>query len=303
MKVGVNTATALKEKSMSLSIPFANLLRGYLIEDVLERIYQSDYKEVLWLVSDHAIGLEQYKSSKEDRLEFYYLESEKSIPQEKLIPGQKLSEEMACHMLGELFLNEHLRGIYWEGTLEERYDCYEWKLTGVFCEMQVPLAVRLRRLSGKNLRPEKREFSLFMESQKPLLLYTYSPENRLSEHFFEIMKKLELIADMESYDVVDQILKTQSVSGRHIMEELGTRVEKEPRVLRIQRITQVEEYREYTYMRKRWEQYLKRSNQPQEAWSEVLDRFISFAKPIWTALCQNEIFFDDWMPELGRFLG
>ncbi len=303
MKVGVNAAAELKEKSLALSIPFANLLRGYLIEEILQRIYQSEYGESLWMVNDYAIGLEQYQSSREERLEFCYLESEKRIPEEKQVPGQQLSAEMAAHMLEELFLKERVHGVQWEGTSEFKDNGCEWDLTGMFCDMQVPLVIRIRRLSGKNLRPEKRAFSLFMDARKPITLYTYSPENRLSEHFFEIMKKLELIADMKSYDVVDQILKTQPISGRHIMEEMGMRVQKEPRVLRIQRISQVEEYREYTYMKKRWEQYRKRNHQPQEAWTEVLDRFLSFARPIWTALCKNEIFFDDWMPELGRFLG
>ena len=151
MKVGINTAAELKEKSVSLSVPFADLLRGYLTEDILQRIYRSDYREVFWLADDHAIGLEQYRSRKEERLEFYYLESEKTIPPEKRIPGQKLSEGMADHLLKELLFKEQPQGVRWEGSLKQKADYYDWKLNGEFCEMQAPLTVRLRRLSGNRI--------------------------------------------------------------------------------------------------------------------------------------------------------
>lgn len=303
MKVGATSATALKEKSESLSIPFADLLRGYLMEEALRRIYESVYQEVFWLINDDIIGLERYADNQEERLEFYYIEREKIYSQEKYPAGQPLTYDMAEYLLQELFLSHEEHDVVWEGELEEKADIFQWKLTGTFCDMQVPLVMRIMRIPEKNLRPEIREFPLFMEKkQKPLKIYTYALENRLSEYFFEIMKKLELIADMEAYAVVNHILKTRSVSGRHVMEEISLRIEKEPRVLRLQRMEQIEGYREYAYMRKRWEQYQKKHGETKEAWSEVVERFVCFAKPIWTALYQKEIFFDDWMPELGRFI-
>ena len=36
---------------------------------------------------------------------------------------------------------------------------------------------------------------------------------------------------------------------------------------------------------------------------DALDLILAFAGPVWNCLCDNEIFCDDWMPELGRFLG
>ena len=40
-----------------------------------------------------------------------------------------------------------------------------------------------------------------------------------------------------------------------------------------------------------------------DEWEEVMDRIVSFTEPLWDALCENTVFLDDWMPELGRFLG
>jgi hypothetical protein len=28
-----------------------------------------------------------------------------------------------------------------------------------------------------------------------------------------------------------------------------------------------------------------------------------FLRPVWNAMCRDEVFFGDWMPELERFLG
>ena len=117
------------------------------------------------------------------------------------------------------------------------------------------------------------------------------------------MRKLELIGDMKSYSVVNDILRTQPISGRYIIDELYRFAEKEPKVAKTKRMEQIVGYREYTYMRKRWEQYCKNHGKEVEPWAEVIDRIVTFLQPIWTCLCNNEIFFDDWMPELGRYLG
>ncbi len=293
MLVGMNTATQLKEKSVSLSIPFANLLRGYLLEEILCTIFESVYKEKFWLVSEQLIGISNYASNKEETLSFYLVEKEKRISFHKAFAEQ---------LLQELFLNKQRGEVVWNGSVDERNDGFLWNLTGIAYDMQVPISVRIVPLLGAAYRPQVKDFSPFMEEKRKLSIYTYSFENHVGAYFFEIMKKLELISDMEAYAGINRILKTQSISGRHVMEEMSTRIAKEPRILRQQRIAQVENYRNYAYMRKRWEQFQKRSNEQAESWTDVIERFVCFAKPIWTALCENEIFFDDWMPELGRFI-
>ena len=131
----------------------------------------------------------------------------------------------------------------------------------------------------------------------------YSKENILSENLFEMMRKLELVSDMAVYDNINEIIKNQTISGRHIMEELQACAKKEPKVLNMKRLNQVASYRNYGYMKKRWQQYAKRNKKKSEEWEDVLDRILKFTEPVWRAVCNNEIFFDDWMPDLERFLG
>lgn len=114
MNVGVNTATELKNKSMELAIPFPDLLRGFVIEDLLVRIAKSSYKEHILLADRKGIGIENYNRKTEERLSFYYKESEKQIAPEKLIPGQTLDASLLDVICQELF--EGSTDVEWEYT-------------------------------------------------------------------------------------------------------------------------------------------------------------------------------------------
>ena len=107
---------------------------------------------------------------------------------------------------------------------------------------------------------------------------------------------------MKPYAVAYSILKENSVSGRHIVEIFRQKAEAKPRVVSMRRLEQVSGYRSYAYMRRRWQQHSKR-NRLEVSWEDALDLILEFLTPLWSAFCNNEIFFDDWMPELGRFLG
>jgi hypothetical protein len=300
---------ALKEKSRETGIPFSDLLWGFLLEEFLRRIYSSAFKDVLWLAGEEMLGVANYAKSNKSALEFYYLESARPIAPDKLLPGQKLSKELLAYLEELIFPPEESGTLSWQVACAESDADFVWQITGnwdtggkLSYYMEIPIAVRFHLLGEKPGYPKREELLPLLEGYAPVELVVYAPENQLGRHFYEIMKKLELISDMEAYDVVNEILKTESVSGRLIMEELEKLSAKEPSVLREKRMEQLAGYRDYTYMRKRWEKYEKAHGKTPEPWSEVIDRFTTFAAPIWQALCRHEIFFDDWMPELGRYL-
>ena len=58
MKVGVCEAPELKKQGEKLQLSFADALYGYMIEDVMLRIFGSDYREYLWLTSKNVLGPE-----------------------------------------------------------------------------------------------------------------------------------------------------------------------------------------------------------------------------------------------------
>ena len=106
----------------------------------------------------------------------------------------------------------------------------------------------------------------------------------------------------ESQNQASEILSTESISGRYVMEEFEKFSESNPKLISQKRLAQLKGYREYGYMRKRWTAACKKVRK-EKPWEDALDIIVAFLEPVWNALCNNEIFFDDWMPELGRYLG
>ena len=94
----------------------------------------------------------------------------------------------------------------------------------------------------------------------------YSPESELSYDLFAIMDKLELIGSMGSYYDAYRLLRTQPLSGRYVLEELTVLTAASPKMRKEQRLKQLDEYRAYTYMRKRWEKYLRNHGLAEVPW-------------------------------------
>lgn len=296
-------ATELKDRSVSLGISFADLLRGYVIEDMMLRVSASFYKEVLCLETSPVLGEAAYRERTERRIHFFYQESERTIPPEKLQPGQKLSRALAEQMINDIFVKENKQEILWSGKVSEKTDYVILSLEAVYHEMKVPLTLVITSLKTADFRPVKKEEELIAIPGKTVTYLLYAPENHLGEYIFTMVEKLELVSDMKCYYETYRILTTQSFGGRNILDELVLLTENTPKIKNEQRVELLAGYKNYAYMRKRWEKYLRNHKYPRVAWEEALELILKFIQPIWHCLCCNEIFFDDWMPELGRFLG
>lgn len=151
-------------------------------------------------------------------------------------------------------------------------------------------------------KPEKQELqSVFFE--KKCAAYQHFPvETYLAEQLFTILKYLELIPSMEVYDTTFRLLKQETVDGRHIYETLSFFCEKEEVIPQEKRIEMLESYDTYTYMKKRWEKYVRKQGMENVSWETVLHRIVLFLRPVWNAMCRDEVFFGDWMPDLERYL-
>lgn len=309
MKLGVEFPQKWKEKSGKDNIALADILYGYAIENLMLRIEQCSFQEYLWLTNEYALGEEAYKKNSKERLEFIYVESEKKSFTETLKAGDKFSLEIMELLRDELFKKEQrysqteFGDLRWEANVKETENGITFFLICSFMELQVPITVSVTVAKMDSQKPKKKEFDLMFDSKKSCSFLSYSRESALSESLFEMMRKLELISDMKAYDTVNEILKSQSINGRHILEEIKLMGEKEPKVISMKRLEQLSSYKNYNYMKKKWQQYTRVHQSEPEEWERVMERILSFIAPIWKALCDNEIFFDDWMPELERFLG
>ncbi len=137
--------------------------------------------------------------------------------------------------------------------------------------------------------------SLFMDEK--------NKNNTLAEDIFEIMKKQNRISDMSCYERINKQLKEKVVSGLYTFQELNDLKESEEKIVTMERLHQLSEYKSHGTMKKKWQQYIRMKNKEEDEWERVMERLLAFVSPIWESLCKDEVFFDDWMPELERFLG
>ena len=179
----------------------------------------------------------------------------------------------------------------------------KWSFLAKCDDIDVPFSIKIEWISEENAGiPVGKDIEAMNLFHKNIHINAYSPESILGEQIFEIMEKLELVSDMKPFASAYMILRDNSISGRHIIDIFKLKAQEKPKVVTMRRLEQIKGYRSYAYMKKRWNQYAKR-NGIGTGWEDALDLILGFLEPVWTAFCSNEIFFDDWMPELGRFLG
>lgn len=303
MKLDAAKESPLREKSEKLGMPFASVLQGYVMEHLLRTITRSDYKDVLWLMDAGVVGREAYEKGTAGRLDLIYMESNRRMSKYTPDEVQTFLEILSGKMVEEFFPEENRAGIVWEvqaPSVEE--GTVRIHALGKVEEMSVPVELSIRRLCGEGYVPLKQQMTMLLEPTRQITYYLYPLENIFAENFLEIMEKLELVADMGAFAVVDELLRTLSVSGHRMIEVLEEKAKSQPSIRKEKRLAQLKSYRGYAYMRKRWIKYSSHHGKD-VPWEEVMDRLVAFVEPVWMAFCRNEIFLDDWMPELGRFLG
>ena len=290
------------QKSEETGIALSDILYGVAVEDLLTRIEASNFKEYLWLTNEQSVGEEAYKKKVKERLVFLYVESGKKNYLSHAVAGDAMGEEVMQLLLQELFARNDMESC-WDYTVSDSVKGKTLTLSFMYLGMQVPVHIDIRVSAIQTKKRKQKELKFLLNDRKHCSYLCYSKESILAEALFEIMRKLELISDMEAYSEANEILKEYSISGRYILEEFAVMGEKEPKVLSMKRLEQVSSYKKYTYMKKRWQQHERVHGKEKEEWETVVTRILSFLAPVWKALCENEIFFDDWMPELERFLG
>ena len=127
-----------------------------------------------------------------------------------------------------------------------------------------------------------------------------------AKQIFVILRDMELIPDMEIYREVFFILRNETLNGRHVCELLEDMCKTEEMIPDMERAEQIFSYRDYPYMKKRWEKFCRHSaiaGTETLKWEEEMECFHHFLGDMWEAVCRDEVFFGDWMPELARFLG
>ncbi len=298
----------LKKKSEDLDIPFSNMLAGYMVEEFMYLVSESDFSRNLWLKNEDIFEIENYQENFYLTLDFIYHADEKVVKTGKMEAGQKLSAELAEYMLQNIFVKEKTKGVRFKWKHEWTGELLKVEVVAEYEEMKVPFSIEIRPHYLHGITPEKRTRKLFMHKKEEINYRHYPAETILAEQLLEMVTYLELISSMKCYDIAYQIISKEPVDGRRIKDTLELLCEKNNISRTEDRGNMIAGYKDYAYMAKRWEKYAKPLRKEKNAsaeipsWQELMERLGRFFLPIWNCICKDEIFFGDWMPELGRYL-
>lgn len=297
MQNGQLSYQMILEASRAWHMPFAQVLGGAVLEEIIRRISVSCLHEELWLKNGSIIGKEQYAKHLRLTLEYACMVSKQGDPT-GLTKLSKLSSDF-CDEILEL---EDAYGVcvHLENQSLQKFLLFE--LQAELEGMQVPVAVKCYLHQDDKISPRKEEFSCMMFPEVTVSYNSYPVETLLVEKYIEIITKLELLPNIGVYYDIYTLLNQKSVDGRKVREFIQDQCVYTGMFNGDKRLEIIAGYRDYTYMKKKWKVFLRSINQREPSWESVIERFLQFFGPICEAVTEDHIFFGDWMPELNRFL-
>ncbi len=300
MSHSILNAAVIKAKSEELRIPFANLAVGFVTEEFLVQVSESEYASCLWMKNAGNFRLDYYKRKIPDSPVFYF-HQDRDVEGEKTNGREEVTQEHIETMMKKLCEKKSGQNIIWEYDVIQKDRNYTVNIVAFIENIRIPFQVKIESAPEEELFPGEASIRLCMRNNDVLKLKAYPMEHVVVECIFEIMEKLELINDMSYYQRLYSILKKQTLDGRKVQLQLLDKYERRNLKPRNRSMTLLLGYKKYAYMKKKWKAYLKSENRKNPEWEEVMDMLEHFLAPIWEMLCSDMIFIGDWMPELARF--
>lgn len=140
------------------------------------------------------------------------------------------------------------------------------------------------------------------ETLQKMVYYRFPTEEYVAQGFYEILNKLELLNNLSWYKEIYDILLVEAMDGRRVCECFRKRLETKKIPSLEKRLDTIKSYENYGYMKKKWKKEQKRQKEEFPEWNQVVSLLITFFSPVFNAVIRDEIFFGDWMPQLGRYL-
>lgn len=298
MKGAEVTAEVLEQFSRQEETAFVNLLAGAGAEQALRRIGETGLKEKLWLKNYKELGMDTYRNRILEGLVFF--------------PGEQNRVE----------LKKRLEALF--GTESENAET-EIMSIGLAkkAERNMPFSVDTKNRILLEIRLDQYKVPFFLElkSYKEIAAYPvdirvedtftekasiacfgFPAEEYLAQGLYEILDKLELLNEFSWYQEVYDILAEEPLEGRKTRDSLARLMEKKPILSLEKRLDTLKTYADYGYMKKKWKNQCRRREGNHPQWSEVIQLITVCLSPLHESILQDEIFFGDWMPHLGRYL-
>lgn len=268
-------ALNIKELASELNIPFENLLAGVAREELLFEVISSKVRKSLWLLSPDDLGVDSYREKKNLTLEMM-----------DMAEGDTIME--LCEILKQKGLKVRETGdVLWVDKIIDG--------------MRVPLKIHISMGSKNAARPLEKKATL-LRGKATFTYFHYPKEAEVAEGLFRIFNELELISDIGVYDQVITSVMNIPLDGKLVWTVLSEEYKGRKKTPNPLAVEIIKSYSGNSYLKKSWDKYQKRHNKESVEWKKVITIVQVFATPLWDALCKDEVFLGDWMPEIGRFL-
>lgn len=283
----------LKKYSEENKLPFGQVLGWYIAGLVMYLTEETGFNQNLVVIEPYSLDPSQDIHILEDGIACYYVEDERIRKEDGFVPGCPFTKDFMGRLLLKIQTqasNENYPLVIKIGTgnrVEFQYD-----------GMYFPLEIRIKNKS--DFYPEMTSYQFFDPDIDQIDLRVYPKENQAADYIMEIMEKLELINEMEIYLYLYRFVKETSLSARDVClvleeGEAGKSIDWHSFEI-------FSSYKNNTYMKKKWKVLLRRHKLKEPCWEDVMTLLTKFIEPLWASLTKGELFFGDWMPELGRYL-
>lgn len=280
--------SSVRSRSAELSIPFSNLASAFMLEEALSVIAGSCYSDHFILRNRSELSLSAYRTRVVHELSFYY-------------NGSFALRDLAT-VVTRTLVREKNSGINWDmGLRMTEEGTARLLMKGELPGMKVPFEIILTPAPERCVEKTE-EFRFFFYPDRRFPCIVYPKEQILVEALTEIIRKMELITELKPYDTVYTILSTETLDGRHVRETLSAALFDTQLTIDQKRLNMLLNYRDYSYMKKKWKTYLRGVKKEGPDFGTVIDLLGSFLTPLWDSISKDTVFFGDWMPDLKRFL-
>ena len=273
----------IKKKAKEIGISFDNLLYGCLLEEFI--VFISENNDELWVTNDNILGLDSYRRGIKDTLIITMNEDENI---EDYVRKFSLSVVSYFANIGIPITTSF--------STENRVR-FELSIDN----MKIPVHLVIQKAPKTSAFTKEKRLKLTLQGEREVTYLEYPIEDKVAELSFNILDKLELLGEMEMYIDLYDLLITEPVEGRKVVESLSQKCEGK-KGFDMARFEKLRSYRDYPYMHKKWKRLTKRTKRKDLSWKDVHVLIIRFLEPIYKAYVNEEVFFGDWMPDIARFL-
>ncbi len=269
-------------KTEELELPIQNVVAGAVMEHIIKVLVESGLNNNFWLRQSKNYSLASYSKQCIRKMPLSYVGTEEL----STVTGMLQKEIIAAFESEGIKVQIGASPLSFQLTLDDIY---------------LPIQIEVEKALYNDILPKEEKQPLFMENKQVILVKTYPQELEVAENLALILQKLELIDDMRLYLLVYEALHQEVLEGRRLKDALQLRCNMLHVNMTEKPLEIWKSYGDYTYMKKKWKAFLRQKNKSEPEWKDCFENIKTFLEPVWTAVCEDDIFFMDWMPDLQRF--